>query len=83
MGIDNRFILEMIGRHRSEEILRDAERARLLREAELENGKRLWDRVVAWIAGTAQAVKAAETSSASETGGRMANATSAREVPGL
>lgn len=82
--MDNGFILEMIGRHRHEEILRDAERDRRLREVERENEKPLWERVVTWVAGTAHAVAAAGGgSSVSETGGRMANATGAGEVPGL
>lgn len=82
--MDNRFILEMIGRHRFEEILRDAQKDRLVREAERENEKPLWERVVTWVAGTAHAVATAGgASTASETGGRMANATGAGEVPGL
>lgn len=84
MSIDNRFVLEMIGRHRYEEILRDAEKDRRLREVERDGEKPLWERVATWVARTAQVVVAAGgTPSASDNGGRMANATGAGEVPGL
>lgn len=85
--MDNRYILEMIGRHRFEEIQRDADKNRLRKEAERSSGKEekpLWKRVVTWVAGTAQVVAAAGGgSSVSDSGGRMANAAGAGEVPGL
>lgn len=73
-----------MGRHRSDEILREAEKERLVRQAEREGEKPLWERVLTWVAGTAHAVIAADgASTVSETGGRMTNATGAGEVPGL